>query len=105
MNRDCELVEIIERFFNVINCNKQDIECDDIDDVTEFENLDDKYSYCCAGYSEKIEKVKELLADKRKVYYGRCEDQGVEIEEIFLSNYNYEISNKDFYFDFGNSFF
>jgi hypothetical protein len=92
MNENCELIEMVKDFYNVIDKNIELLD----------KNIEDVYYYCAEDQNT-VKEVNQLLADNRKVYYGTFGDQSDEMEERFLCTYSYKISNEDLYFNFEES--
>jgi hypothetical protein len=96
------LRNIIEKFFYAIDRTKKDIL--DIEfgkDTADYESLEEMLYYICDG-NETIEAVKKLLDEKRKVYLGYFEDQGVSPAEKFLCYTSIMLSTDEIYFNSKN---
>ncbi|MDR2368219.1 MAG: hypothetical protein LBF58_08955 [Deltaproteobacteria bacterium] len=96
INNKSPLYEMFKRFFKIIDKRKGDFEpyqC-------KGDSLEDTIKSFCEHDDEKFEKVKQLIADGRKVYCGYFEDQGCPVEEVYLCCTSQLISNDDLYFDF-----
>ncbi|MDR2368218.1 MAG: hypothetical protein LBF58_08950 [Deltaproteobacteria bacterium] len=95
INNKRPLCEMFKRFFKVIDERKEAFETYQY----EGDSLEDTIERFCKHDDEKFEKVKQLIADGRKVYCGYFEDEGC-AEEVYLCCASYLISNDDLYFDF-----
>ncbi|MDR1608693.1 MAG: hypothetical protein LBT38_09860 [Deltaproteobacteria bacterium] len=96
VDKNCLLSDMVESFFDVIDENKIDLE-DKLGSDFSYDDISSALGY--KGFNRReLRVVENLLADKRKVYYGDFSDLSTTVEQ-FLCRFSLMINDDAIYFN------